>query len=89
MPELPDIDPTQLLAQIYIMRLGRMLDSAYDRLCREETGMSGADMRVLFALRRAGAPVPSTTVPPLMRSSSRIYPWWQDRDVPGARIARR
>jgi len=54
--ELPDIDPTQLLAQIYIMRLGRVLDGAYDRLCREKAGMSGADMRVLFALRRAGAP---------------------------------
>ena len=54
--ELPDIDPTQLLAQIYIMRLGRMMDSAYDRLCRETVGISGADMRVLFALRRAGAP---------------------------------
>ena len=52
--ELPDIDPTQLLTQIYIMRLGRMLDSAYDRLCTETIGISGADMRVLFALRRAG-----------------------------------
>jgi DNA-binding MarR family transcriptional regulator len=52
--ELPDIDSTQLLTQIYIMRLGRMLDSAYDRLCREMVGISGAEMRVLFALRRAG-----------------------------------
>lgn len=54
--ELPDIDPTDLIAQIYIMRLGRMLDTAYDRLCRETCGISGADMRVLFALRRAGSP---------------------------------
>jgi DNA-binding MarR family transcriptional regulator len=54
--ELPDIECAELLVQIYIMRLGRMLDSAYDRLCRETVGISGSDMRVLFALRRAGAP---------------------------------
>lgn len=52
--EMPHIDSTPLLTQIYIMRLGRMLDSAYDRMCRETVGISGQDMRVLFALRRAG-----------------------------------
>lgn len=54
--ERPDIDHAELLLQIYIMRLGRMLDSAYDRMCRSEFGIGGAEMRVLFALRRAGPP---------------------------------
>lgn len=54
--ELDDVDSTALLTQIYIMRLGRMLDAAYDKLCRETVGISGADMRILLALRRGGSP---------------------------------
>ena len=54
--ELPHLDCTELLLQIYIMRLGRMLDAAYDRLCRANYGISGPEMRVLFSLRRAGPP---------------------------------
>lgn len=54
--ELPELDCTELLLQIYIMRLGRKLDAAYDRLCRANYGISGPEMRVLFSLRRAGAP---------------------------------
>ena len=54
--ERPDLDLTAFLLSIYIMRLGRVVEDAYDRMCRRRFGISGADMRVLFALRRAGEP---------------------------------
>jgi DNA-binding MarR family transcriptional regulator len=54
--ERPDLDLGDFLLAIYIMRLGRILDDAYDKICRKRFGISGADMRVLFALRRAGKP---------------------------------
>ena len=54
--ERPDLDLEDFLLGIYLMRVGRLLDDAYDRMCRATFGISGADMRVLFALRRAGAP---------------------------------
>jgi DNA-binding MarR family transcriptional regulator len=54
--ERPDLDLEDFLLGIYLMRIGRLLDDAYDRMCREIFGVSGADMRVLFALRRAGPP---------------------------------
>ncbi|WP_129780190.1 MarR family winged helix-turn-helix transcriptional regulator [Peristeroidobacter soli] len=54
--ERPDLDLSNFLLAICVMRLGRVLDDAYDRLCRSRFGVSGADMRVLFALRRAGKP---------------------------------
>jgi DNA-binding MarR family transcriptional regulator len=54
--ERPDLDLEDFLLGIYLMRIGRLLDDAYDRMCRATFGISGADMRVLFALRRAGVP---------------------------------
>ena len=54
--ERPDLDSSDFLLAIYAMRLGRVLDDAYDRMCRKQFGISGADMRVVFALRRAGRP---------------------------------
>ena len=54
--ERPDLDPSDYLYWIYIMRLGRILDQVDDQRCRAKFGISGADMRVLYALRRAGAP---------------------------------
>jgi DNA-binding MarR family transcriptional regulator len=54
--ERPDLDLEDFLLGIYLMRIGRLLDDAYDRMCHATYGISGADMRVLFALRRAGAP---------------------------------
>lgn len=54
--ERPDLDLSNFLLAICVMRLGRVVDDAYDRLCRARYGVSGADMRVLFALRRAGKP---------------------------------
>jgi DNA-binding MarR family transcriptional regulator len=54
--ERPDLDLSDFLLAIIAMRLGRLVDDKYDRLCRERYKISGADMRVLFALRRAGKP---------------------------------
>lgn len=54
--ERPDLDLSVFLLAIIAMRLGRQVDDKYDRLCRERYSISGADMRVLFALRRAGKP---------------------------------
>jgi DNA-binding MarR family transcriptional regulator len=54
--ERDDIDLGDFLLAIVAMRLGRLVDDKYDRLCRERYKISGADMRVLFALRRAGKP---------------------------------
>ena len=54
--ERPDLDLDNFLLAIIAMRLGRRVDDKYDRLCRERYNISGADMRVLFALRRAGKP---------------------------------
>lgn len=52
----PDLDLGQFLQAIAITRIGRIIDLSFDRMCRAEHGISGADMRVLFALRRAGPP---------------------------------
>lgn len=54
--ERPDLDLTEFLLGIAIMRTGRLLDQNFSRSCRADFGISGADMRVLFALRRAGPP---------------------------------
>jgi DNA-binding MarR family transcriptional regulator len=54
--ERPDLDLADFLLAIYVMRLGRVVDDAYDRMCRKRFGISGADMRVLFALLRGGKP---------------------------------
>jgi DNA-binding MarR family transcriptional regulator len=54
--ERPDLDLSDLFFCIYLMRLGRRIESAYDLMCRTEFGISGPDMRVLFALRRSGRP---------------------------------
>lgn len=54
--ERPDLDPADYLYLLYAERLGRILETVDDRHCRKEYGISAADMRVLYALRRAGRP---------------------------------
>ena len=54
--ERPDLDLSEMLLGIVMYRMGRMLDSSFDRMCRTKFAMSGADMRVLLALRRNGEP---------------------------------
>lgn len=52
--ERPDLAPTDYLYLIYAQRLGRILEAVDDRQCRTNFGIIAAEMRVLFALRRAG-----------------------------------
>jgi DNA-binding MarR family transcriptional regulator len=50
------LDLTEFLLAVYVMRLGRVLDDAFDAMCHTRFGISASDMGVLFALRRAGKP---------------------------------
>lgn len=54
--ERGDLDLQDFLLAIYCMRLGTLVDRAYDRHCQKEFGISGGDMRVMLALRRSGPP---------------------------------
>lgn len=54
--EKPELDLRNFLLAIYFMRLGTMVDRAFDRMCRARYRINGGDMRVLLALRRAGHP---------------------------------
>lgn len=52
--ERPDLDQADYLYLLYAQRVGRIMDAVHDKHCRNAFGISGADMRVLFALRRSG-----------------------------------
>ena len=54
--ERGDLDLSNFLLAIYLMRLGTIIERTYDHLCEERYRISGSDMRVLFALRRGGPP---------------------------------
>jgi DNA-binding MarR family transcriptional regulator len=54
--ERPDLDLSDFLLAIYLRRLGRLIESEYERMCQARFGMSAWDMRVLLALRRSGQP---------------------------------
>lgn len=54
--ERGDLDLSNFLLAIYLMRLGNMIERDFDRLCRKSYRTSSSDMRVLFALRRGGPP---------------------------------
>ncbi|HKR92748.1 MarR family winged helix-turn-helix transcriptional regulator [Novosphingobium sp.] len=54
--ERPDLDLTVFLTGIVAMRIGRLVDQSFSRQCRKGYDISAPDMRVLFALRRAGPP---------------------------------
>ncbi len=54
--EKPELDLRNFLLAIYFMRLGTMVDRAFDRMCRTRYQINGGDMRVLLALRRSGHP---------------------------------
>jgi DNA-binding MarR family transcriptional regulator len=54
--ERPDLDLGDFLLAIYLRRLGRLIESEYERMCQTRFGMSAWDMRVLLALRRGGPP---------------------------------
>ena len=54
--ERPDLDLSNFLVGVHIMQMGRIIDTAYHNLCRARFNVSGSEMRMLFALRRAGKP---------------------------------
>jgi len=54
--ERSDLDLSNFLLAIYFMRLGTMVEQAFDRMCQHTWGISGSDMRVMLALRRGGPP---------------------------------
>lgn len=54
--ERSDLDLQNFLLAIYFMRLGTLVDRAYDRHCQKEYGVNGGDMRLMLALRRSGPP---------------------------------
>jgi DNA-binding MarR family transcriptional regulator len=51
-----DLDLQNFLLAIYFMRLGALVDRAYDRYCQKHFGINGGDMRLMLALRRSGPP---------------------------------
>lgn len=61
----PDLRLTEFLLGIAIMRVGRILDHSFGQMCLDDHGISAPDMRVLFALRRAG--------PPFVRHPTDLY----------------
>jgi DNA-binding MarR family transcriptional regulator len=54
--ERPDLDLTDVFVSIGFFRVARMIEHATESWSRRKFGISGADIRVLWALRRAGKP---------------------------------
>lgn len=54
--ERPDLDLSEFIVSLYAMRLGNIIERRFDAICDKNFGISGSDMRVLFALRRGGRP---------------------------------
>jgi DNA-binding MarR family transcriptional regulator len=55
--ERPDIKEQDIYRlMLYIMSVGRAISQSYDVNCRQTCGINTDEMRVLFALRRAGPP---------------------------------
>ncbi|WP_322044461.1 MarR family winged helix-turn-helix transcriptional regulator [Paraburkholderia sp. J67] len=51
-----ELDLSNFLLAIYFMRIGTVVEQAFDKMCNSLCGISGSDMRVLLALRRSGHP---------------------------------
>lgn len=54
--EFPGMDLENFLVAIYLLRLGRLVGDDNEHRSRTRFGISGSDMGLLFALRRAGKP---------------------------------
>jgi DNA-binding MarR family transcriptional regulator len=54
--ERPDLDLQNFLLQIYLQRIGRIIESRFGKMCVRHFDVRAQDMRLLFALRRGGAP---------------------------------
>ena len=51
-----DLDLSTLFFKITVLRLGKAIEDEFDRSCRIHHDLRSNDVRVLFTLRRAGAP---------------------------------
>lgn len=54
--ERGDVDLDHFLLSLYVVRLGALVERQFNDDCEARYGIIGSDMRVLFALRRAGPP---------------------------------
>lgn len=54
--ERPDVDLSSLYFKISVLRLGKIIEDEFDKLCRAHHDVGANDMRVLLALRRSGEP---------------------------------
>jgi DNA-binding MarR family transcriptional regulator len=52
----PDLDPTAFRLVAVIMQLAQVLESEFRELAQARYGIGSGDLRILMALRRAGAP---------------------------------
>jgi DNA-binding MarR family transcriptional regulator len=52
--ERPDLDPLDYLLPIYLIRIGRIVERVGSQRSKRTFGLSGSEIRVLMALRRAG-----------------------------------
>jgi DNA-binding MarR family transcriptional regulator len=52
--ERPDLDPLDYLLPIYLIRIGRIVERMGDQKWKKTFDISGAELRVLLALRRTG-----------------------------------
>ena len=54
--ERPDLDLQNFLLQIYLQRIGHIIEARFSKMCLRRFGMRAQDMRLLLALRRGGSP---------------------------------
>ena len=54
--ERSDLDLQNFLLQIYLQRIGRIIEHLFSKMCLRRFGMRTQDMRLLLALRRGGTP---------------------------------
>lgn len=54
--ECPDLELGDFLIELYLLRLGYMLERVQNQTSQALFGLRSQDMRVLFALRRSGPP---------------------------------
>ena len=54
--ERPDLDLHHFLFELFLTRLGRLIERVQEREARERYSLSTADLRLLTALRRSGPP---------------------------------
>jgi len=54
--ERPDLNLQNFMMQIYLQRIGRIIEGRFEKWCQAHFSLRPQDMRLLFALRRGGSP---------------------------------